>query len=150
MVSIRGFHNPWRAGNNGSGATMELISRTGAGERVLKRALAKVPAEDNSGDADYRWGKPSRFTLTEPEQQTNPRTTVTWPSEEPVEDPEDGIVVIDYDYIDRAVEVIRIEQVDEPENWVETERITVLMLQKRTTGEYIRIHIDWSKEPSSG
>ncbi|WP_287306038.1 hypothetical protein [Mesorhizobium sp.] len=129
---------------------MELISRTGAGERVLKRALAKVPAEDNSGDADYRWGKPSRFTLTEPEQKTNPRTTVTWPSEEPVEDPEDGIVVIDYDYIDRAVEVIRIEQVDEPENWVETERITVLMLQKRTTGEYIRIHIDWSKEPSSG
>ncbi|TIL94518.1 MAG: hypothetical protein E5Y73_11405 [Mesorhizobium sp.] len=149
-MQIRGSHNPWRAGNNGSGATMELISRTGAGERVLKRALAKVPAEDNSGDADYRWGKPSRFTLTEPEQKTNPRTTVTWPSEEPVEDPEDGIVVIDYDYIDRAVEVIRIEQVDEPENWVETERITVLMLQKRTTGEYIRIHIDWSKEPSSG
>jgi hypothetical protein len=149
-MEIRGFHNPWRAGNNSSGSRYEIISRTGAGERVLKRALAKVPAEDTSGDADFRFGKASRFTLTDPEQRTNPRTTVTWPPEEPVEEPEDGIVIIDYDYIDRAVEVIRIEQVGEPENWVEVERITKIMFRRRDDGVYIRLNFDWSKEPSSG
>ncbi|TIN76785.1 hypothetical protein [Mesorhizobium sp.] len=148
MVSIGGIANPWRAGRNSAGATFELISRTGSGERVLKRALAKVPVEDNSGEADFRFGKASRFTLTEPEQKSNPRTTVTWPSEEPVEDPEDGIVIIDYDYIDRAVEVIRVENPDDSEQWVEIERITKLLMRRRDNGIYVRFNFDWSKEPS--
>ncbi|TIN36855.1 MAG: hypothetical protein E5Y10_22265 [Mesorhizobium sp.] len=149
MVEIRGFPNPWRAGNNSSGARLQLINRTGNGEDVLKRALAKVKPEEG-GDAHFRFGKPSRFTLTTPEQRTNPRTTVTWPSEEPVEDPEDGIVVIDYDYIDRAVETIRIENPDDSEQWVEVERITKIMFRRRDDGVYIRLNFDWSKEPSSG
>ncbi|RWO57120.1 hypothetical protein [Mesorhizobium sp.] len=149
MVTIRGFPNPWRAGNNSSGARLQLINRTGNGEDVLKRALGKVKPEE-SGDAHFRFGKASRFTLTEPEQKTNPRTTVTWPSEEPVEDPEDGIVVIDYDYIDRAVETIRIENPDDSEQWVEVERITKIMFRRRDDGVYIRLNFDWSKEPSSG
>ncbi|RWN35783.1 hypothetical protein [Mesorhizobium sp.] len=147
---IRGFRNPWRAGSNGSGATLELISRTGSGERVLKRALAKVPAEDNSGEADFRFGKASRFTLTEPEQRKNPSSTVIWPPDEPVEDPEDGIVVIDYDYVDRAVETIRIENPEDAEQWVEVERITKIMFRRRDDGVYIRMNFDWSKEPSGG
>ncbi|TJU70524.1 MAG: hypothetical protein E5Y15_34640 [Mesorhizobium sp.] len=150
MVSIGGLTNPWRASRNSAGSTFELISRTGSGERVLKRALAKVPAEDNSGEADFRFGKASRFTLTTPEQQTNPGSTVTWPPDEPVEDPEDGIVVIDYDYIDRAVETIRIENPDDAEQWVEVERITKIMFRRRDDGVYIRLNFDWSKEPSGG
>ncbi|RWH86457.1 MAG: hypothetical protein EOR77_21655 [Mesorhizobium sp.] len=152
-MQIRGFHNPWRAGSvgrNSSGATLELISRTGAGERVLKRALAKVPVEDNSGDADFRWGKPSRFTLTEPEQRTNPGSTVTWPPDDAVEDPEDGIVVIDYDYVDRAVTIIRVENPEEPENWVEIEQDDKILFRRRTDGVYIRLNFDWSKAPSGG
>ncbi|RWF52044.1 MAG: hypothetical protein EOS50_26050 [Mesorhizobium sp.] len=149
MVTIRGFPNPWRAGNNSSGARLQLINRTGNGEDVLKRALAKVKPEE-SGDAHFRFGRASRFTLTTPEQRTNPGSTVIWPPEEPVEDPEDGIVVIDYDYIDRAVETIRIENPDDSEQWVEVERITKIMFRRRDDGVYIRLNFDWSKEPSSG
>ncbi|TIX63071.1 MAG: hypothetical protein E5V25_21145, partial [Mesorhizobium sp.] len=123
MVSIGGFSNPWRAGSNGTGASLEIINRTGQGKGVLKKALAKVKPESDS-EAHFRFGKPSRFTLTEPPQQTNPGTTVTWPPEEPIDDPEDGIVIYDYDYIDRAVEVIRVENPDDSEQWVEVERIT--------------------------
>lgn len=149
MVTIRGFPNPWRAGNNSSGARLQLINRTGNGGDVLKRALAKVKPEE-SGEAHFRFGKASRFTLTTPEQRTNPGSTVIWPPEEPVEDPEDGIVVIDYDYIDRAVETIRIENPDDAEQWVEVERITKIMFRRRDDGVYIRLNFDWSKEPSSG
>lgn len=149
MVTIRGFPNPWRAGNNSSGARLQLINRTGNGEDVLKRALAKVKPEE-SGEAHFRFGKASRFTLTTPEQRTNPGSTVIWPPEEPVEDPEDGIVVIDYDYIDRAVETIRIENPDDAAQWVEVERITKIMFRRRDDGVYIRLNFDWSKEPSSG
>ncbi|RWO83178.1 MAG: hypothetical protein EOS18_06190 [Mesorhizobium sp.] len=150
MVSIGGVANPWRAGRNGTGARLEIINRTGSGQRVLNGALARVPAKDTSGDADFRFGKASRFTLTTPEQRTNPGSTVTWPPDEPVEDPEDGIVVIDYDYIDRAVETIRIENPEDSEQWVEVERITKIMFRRRDDGVYIRLNFDWSKEPSGG
>ncbi|RWQ32837.1 MAG: hypothetical protein EOS20_18700 [Mesorhizobium sp.] len=149
MVNIGGIPNPWRAGSNSSGARLQLINRSGNGENVLKRALAKVKPEE-SGDAHFRFGKPSRFTLTTPEQRTNPGSTVIWPADEPVEDPEDGIVVIDYDYVDRAVEVIRIENPDDAEQWVEVERITKMMFRRRADGVYIRMNFDWSKEPSGG
>ncbi|RUV75918.1 MAG: hypothetical protein EOR30_17085 [Mesorhizobium sp.] len=149
MVTIGGIPNPWRAGRNSSAARLDFINRSGNGENVLKRALAKVKPEDG-GDAHFRFGKASRFTLTEPAQKTNPGTTVTWPPEEPIEDPEDGIVVIDYDYIDRAVETIRIENPDDSEQWVEVERITKIMFRRRDDGVYIRLNFDWSKEPSGG
>lgn len=148
MVSIGGFADPWRAGSNSAGSRLEIINRAGSGQRVLNQALARVPAKDTSGAADFRFGKASRFTLTEPEQETNPGSTVTWPADEPVEDPQDGIVVIDYDYIDRSVEIIRVEQDGEPENWVEVERIKKILFQRRSDGTYIRLNFDWSKEPS--
>lgn len=149
MVTIGGIPNPWRAGRNSSGARLELINRTGNGENVLKRALAKVKPEE-SGEAHFRFGKASRFTLTTPEQRTNPGSTVTWPADDPVEDPQDGIVVIDYDYVDRAVETIRIENPEDAEQWVEVERITKIMFRRRADGVYIRMNFDWSKEPSGG
>lgn len=150
MVGIGGLADPWATTRSGGGARIELINRAGSGERVLNQALAKVPAKDTSGAADFRFGKASRFTLTEPEQQTNPGSTVTWPADEPVEDPEDGIVVIDYDYIDRAVETIRVENPEDAEQWVEVERITKIMFRRRSDGVYIRLNFDWSKEPSGG
>ncbi|TIP79375.1 MAG: hypothetical protein E5X63_34745 [Mesorhizobium sp.] len=149
MVTIRGIPNPWRAGSNSSGARLQLINRTGNGEDVLKRALAKVKPEE-SGEAHFRFGKASRFTLTTPEQRTNPGSTVTWPPDDPVEDPEDGIVVIDYDYVDRAVTIIRVENPEEPENWVEIEQDDKILFRRRTDGVYIRLNFDWSKEPSGG
>lgn len=148
MVSIGGRANPWRATGR-SGASLQIINRTGQGEDVLNRALARVPAKDTSGDADFRFGKASRFTLTTPEQRTNPGATVTWPPDDSDEDPEDGIVIDDFDYVDRSVEIIKVEQEGEPENWVKVERILKIMFVDRQTGRYKRFNFDWSKKPSS-
>lgn len=150
MADIVGIPDPWRVGSAwGSGARFAQIRDSGAnGDAVLKRALSKVKP-DEGGDAHTRFGKASRFTLTTPEQRTNPGATVTWPPDDPDEDPQDGVVIHDYDYVDRSVEVIRVEQEGEPENWVEVERIVKLMFVNRETGEYVRFNFDWSKKPSS-
>ncbi|RUU09154.1 hypothetical protein EOD10_25915 [Mesorhizobium sp. M7A.T.Ca.TU.009.01.3.2] len=147
MVEIRAPANPWRAGRNSSGSRWVSIVDSGNGDGVLKRALSKVKP-DEGGDAHFRFGKASRFTLTTPEQQTNPGSSVTWPPDDPVNDPQDGITIIDYDYIDRAVEKLRVENPDDPEQWVEIERITKIMFRNRTNGIYVRLNIDWSKAPS--
>lgn len=150
MADIVGIgRSPWRAGHNGSGARLEIINRTGGGTDVLNRALARVPAKDTSGDADFRFGKASRFTLTTPDQSTNPGTSVTWPPDDPTDDPADGIVIDDFDYVDRSVEKIRVENPDDAEQYVIIERILKLMFVDRTTGRYKRFNFDWSKKPSS-
>lgn len=148
---IRGLTNPWSVasvGRNGNGLRMEIINRTGQGTDVLNRALARVPVKDTSGDADFRFGKASRFTLTTPDQATNPTTTVNWPPEDPADDPEDGIVIDDFDYVDRSVEKIRVDNPDDSEQYVIIERILKLMFVDRTTGRYKRFNFDWSKPPS--
>ncbi|MDG4903221.1 hypothetical protein P9279_22175 [Mesorhizobium sp. WSM4962] len=128
---------------------LESITRPSAGERVLQEALAKVPPVDNSGDADFSIGGPSSFSLTDPRQRTNPSVTYNFPPEDEDKDRQDGIVVHDYDYVDRSVEVIRVEQEGEPDNWVEVERILAILFVNRDTGEYVRFNFDWSKKPSS-
>lgn len=165
MPTIGGLSDPFGAGSsfgsssssvqirgarNGSSllGSLEVINRTSAGQEVLNKALAKVPPADNSGAADFRFGKASRFTLTTPDQATNPGVTTTWPPDDPQNDPKDGIVIIDYDYVDRAVEKLKVEQPGEPDNWVEVARITKLLMRNRTTGVYVRFNFDWSKKPS--
>ncbi|RVD13022.1 MAG: hypothetical protein EOS73_26295 [Mesorhizobium sp.] len=146
-MAIRGLPDPWRAGRNSSGSRLQLISRTGNGADVLKRALEKVKPEA-TGDAHFRFGKPSRFTLTTPEQPTNPGATVTWPPDDPADDPEDGIIIDDFDYVDRSVEKIRVENPDDAEQYVIVERILKVMFVDRQTGRYKRFNFDWSKAPS--
>lgn len=145
---IGGLADPWRATPRG-GARLEIINRTGAGEKVLKDALDRVPAVDNSGEADFSIGGPARFTLTTPDQRTNPGTTVNWPPEDPPDDPKDGIVIDDFDYVDRSVEKIRVENPDDAEQYVIVERILEVMFVDRQTGRYKRFNFDWSKKPSS-
>lgn len=148
MVDIRGLSDPWRAGRNSSGARIQLLDSGGNGTDVLNRILAKVPAKDTSGDADFRFGKASRFTLTTPDQKTNPGMTVTWPPDDPADDPKDGIVIDDFDYVDRSVEKIKVVNPDDDEQYVIVERILKVMFVDRTTGRYKRFNFDWSKDPS--
>jgi hypothetical protein len=103
------------AGRNSSGARLSITDSGDDGAGVLKRALSKVKP-DEGGDAHFRFGKASRFTLTTPDQQTNPGATVTWPPDDPADDPKDGIVIDDFDYIDRSVEKIKVVQPGEPDN----------------------------------
>ncbi|QKC83282.1 hypothetical protein [Mesorhizobium sp. NZP2077] len=147
MVTLQGLSNPWRAGRNSSGARISIFDSGGNGDGVLKRALSKVKP-DEGGDAHFRFGKASRFTLTTPDQQTNPGTTVNWPPDDPADDPKDGIIIDDFDYIDRSVEKIRVENPDDSEQYVIIERILKVMFVDRQTGRYKRFNFDWSKKPS--
>ncbi|TPN44861.1 hypothetical protein [Mesorhizobium sp. B1-1-7] len=148
MVDIRGLSDPWRAGRNSSGARIQLLDSGGNGTDVLNRILARVPAKDTSGDADFRFGKASRFTLTTPDQPTNPGATVTWPPDDRQNDPSNPIVIDDFDYIDRSVEKIKVVNKDDPEQYVIVERILKIMFVDRQTGRYKRFSFDWSKTPS--
>ncbi|RWC25920.1 MAG: hypothetical protein EOS27_27090 [Mesorhizobium sp.] len=146
-LQVTGLANPWRAGRNSSGARLGIFDGGNNGADVLKRALAKVKP-DEGGEAHVRWGKASRFTLTTPEQKTNPGMTVTWPPDDPSDDPEDGIQIDDFDYVDRSVEKIRVENPDDAEQYVIVERILKVMFVDRQTGRYKRFNFDWSKPPS--
>ncbi|TGQ95425.1 hypothetical protein EN851_07865 [Mesorhizobium sp. M8A.F.Ca.ET.208.01.1.1] len=146
-LQVTGLANPWRAGRNSSGARLGIFDSGNNGADVLKRALAKVKPDDG-GDAHFRFGKASRFTLTTPEQPTNPGATITWPPDDPSDDPKDGIVIDDFDYVDRSVELIRVTQKDEPDNYVIVERGLKYLFRDRQTGRYKRFNFDWSKKPS--
>ncbi|TIX27296.1 hypothetical protein [Mesorhizobium sp.] len=147
MVTVTGLSNPWRAGRNSSGARLSIFDSGNNGADVLKRALAKIKP-DEGGDAHFRFGKASRFTLTTPEQKTNPGATVTWPPDDPVDDPADGIVIEDYDLIDWAAEKIKVEQEGEPDNWVAILRGTKYLMRRRRDGIYIRLNLPSSIKPS--
>lgn len=147
MVTIRGLSNPWRAGHNSSGARWDIISSSD-GADVLNRALAGVPAKDTSGEADFRFGKAARFTLTTPEAPVNPGVTIIWPPDDPIQDPQDGIVIIDYDLVDWAAEKVKIEQEGEPDNYVVFLRGTKYLMRHRSNGTYIRLNLPSSIKPS--
>ncbi|TIN84364.1 hypothetical protein [Mesorhizobium sp.] len=127
---------------------LETITRPSAAEKVLQDALAKVPPVDNSGVADFSIGGPSSFTLTDPTQKTNPGVTYNFPPEDDNKDRQDGIVVIDYEYVDRAVTMLRVENPDDSEQWVEIERIDRILFRRTSDNVYVRLTIDWSKKPS--
>lgn len=146
-LQVTGLANPWRAGRNSSGARLGIFDSGNNGADVLKRALAKVKPDDG-GDAHFRFGKASRFTLTTPDQPTNPGVKVTWPPDDQQNDPKDGIVIDDFDYVDRSVEKIRVVNPDDAEQYVIVERILKVMFVDRQTGRYKRFNFDWSKKPS--
>jgi hypothetical protein len=118
-------------GNGGWSVSVERITRTGLPEDVLQRLRAKKPPVDDSGEADLRWGKASNFTLTESKdnQPTNPSYKVNFPGSGGVTDPEvpPEAQVFDFQEYGRAVEVVRVENPDDSEQWVDVERINVIV-----------------------
>lgn len=102
----------------GRKGAIEEITRTGLSEEVLKKLAARRPPVDDSGEADFRFGGPSRFSLVEPEQPTNPRVSVTvngGGEEEPIP-PEAQMLV--YTEIHHETEDVRVENPDDPEDYV--------------------------------
>lgn len=122
--------------------TIEKITRTGLSEDVLKRLAARRPPVDDSGEADFRFGKPSKFQLVEAEQPTNPIIIVGGGDDDDAEPPEDGIVILDFDEIDRAFfpEKIRIENPDDPEQYVMVQDTQAILFLGRADGIYRRFN----------
>ncbi|AZV21483.1 hypothetical protein [Mesorhizobium sp. M7A.F.Ce.TU.012.03.2.1] len=135
MVDIRGPANPWRAGRNSSGARLFISDGGGNGDGVLKRALAKIKP-DEGGDAHFRFGKASRFTLTTPEQKTQPGATVTWPDDGNQDDEPKEIHIIEFDEVSRCWETIRVENPDDPEQYVMVRNTLRVVFLGRDDGLY--------------
>lgn len=117
MVEVRGLANPWRAGRNGSGARLSIFDRAGNGDGVLKRALSLVKP-DEGGDAHFRFGKAARFQAVTPDKITNPGATVIWPKDNDPDNEPKEIHLIEYDEVSRCWETIRVENPDDPDQYV--------------------------------
>lgn len=103
------------------------------GDDVLKRALSKVKP-DEGGDAHFRFGKASRFTLTDPTQKTNPGVHYTWPDDGNQDDEPKEIHIIEYDEVSRQTETIRVENPDDSEQYVMVKNVLRIIFQGRDDG----------------
>ena len=139
----------------GSSASMERITRQAASDEVLQRFIERAekrrPPVDDSGEADLRWGEPSRFTLTEADAPTNPSFTVGGggPGGDEVPDPEEeGITVLDFDEIDRTFypDKIRIENPDDPNDYVMVQDTASILFLGRADGIYRRFNFKAQSE----
>lgn len=139
-MQIQGVANPWRAGRNSSGARLSIIDSTSNGDSVLKRALSKVKP-DEGGEAHFRFGKASRFTAVTPDQKANPGVSVTWPDDNNQDDEPKEVHIAEYDWVSRCWEDIRVENPDDPEQWVEVRNVFRIVFQGRDDGRFIALNL---------
>lgn len=133
------------SGPGGLGTSVEKITRAGLSEDVLKRLRAKRPAVDMSGEADFRFGKPSRFQLTDPTVNApqNPSVEVHFPDKEKPEEPPSGVIVLQYDEVARHEETIRVENPDDAEQYVMVKRALTVLMLGRDNGVYIALNFKY-------
>jgi hypothetical protein len=118
----------------------EKIAREGLAEDVLQRlALLRPPVDQ--GAAELRWGKPARFQLTEPAAVTDiTYTTIVNSGTGGDEEPPAGAKLIEYDEYQRSEEEIRVENPDDPEQYVMVRRCIWIAFQRRDDGVFIRLN----------
>ncbi|PSJ55757.1 hypothetical protein [Pseudaminobacter soli (ex Li et al. 2025)] len=121
---------------------IEKINRTGLPEDVLKRLAAKRPPVVEDLEADFRFGKPGQLDAEAPKTVSIVAQTS---SDEKPEDPPADAIIRDYDFVSRTVEVVRVENPDDPEQYVMNERDTSVMFRQRDTGDYIRLNISYPR-----
>lgn len=123
---------------------IEDVTRTGLSEDVLKRLAARRPPVDDSGEADFRFGKPSRFSVVEPEQQTNPGFSVNAGGGDDDRQPGDeGLTVLEYDEVPDSrefYEPVRVENPDDAEQYVMVQDTKSIVFLGRADGLYRRFN----------
>lgn len=113
------------------GLSMERIVRPfDRAERILQRVIDSRPPERDDSETDIRWGAASRFQLTDPEQPTNPSVSVQGGINDPEEEPEQPPYIPVYTEIDKKLEAVRIENPDDPEQYVDTKRRIWSLMQR--------------------
>lgn len=122
----------------GSSASLERITRQGLGEDVLQRLAARRP-EEVDAPATIRWGKSPKFTVRDPVVPEQPYFEVIWPdkNEDDEDEPPDEVEIQNYTEFSRSVEVVRVENPDDPEQYVEVERIKSIIFAG-PQGTYVR------------
>jgi hypothetical protein len=87
-----------------------------------------------------RWGRPSRFEFLDPTGDTNPTVTINWPENPDCEDSilrpfaadgcdMEGTEVLEYDEVDRLETLVRVENPDDPDQYVMVARIEKILFQ---------------------
>lgn len=127
----------------GGATSIERITRQGLGEDVLQRLASRRPVEDQEDPANLRWGAASRFSVVDPVVQEQPGYTIIWPdrNDQDEEVVPDEIEVQDYREVSRVTEVVRVENPDDANQWVEVERINSMVFAG-PTGAYVRFNFN--------
>lgn len=111
------------------------------GDDILKRALSKVKP-DKGGDAHFRFGKASRFSLTDPStQKTNPSVSYQWPDDGNQDDEPKEIHISEWDEVSRCWVTKRIENPDDSEQYVMARFAIRVVLQSRDDGRFIALNL---------
>lgn len=102
-----------------SRTSIEDITRQGLSEDVLKRLAARRPVVDDSGEADFRFGGPSKFTAVTPAQPTNPSHSVIVGGGDDGEDevPPEAVLLV-FNEVQKQTEDVRVENPDDPDQYV--------------------------------
>ncbi|RWB85908.1 MAG: hypothetical protein EOQ52_20365 [Mesorhizobium sp.] len=113
-----------------------LFGDASGGDSVLKRALSKVKP-DEGGEAHFRFGKASSFSLVDPTtQRTSPSVSYNWPDDGNQDDEPKEFHIIEYDEVSRCWETIRVENPDDPEQYVMVRNTLRVVFVGRDDGLY--------------
>lgn len=123
------------------GTTVDTV-KPGLSDDVLQRlALLRPPV--TPGEAQIRWGRPSKFQINEPEQPSEINyTTIVTGGGGVVTDPPPGTVLIEYDEYSRVEEEVRVENPDDPQQYVIVARITRIIFEHREDGFFIALNFN--------
>lgn len=122
--------------------SIEKINRAGLSEEVLKRLAARRPIVDDSGEADFRFGGPSRFELVNVTPPTQPGYNVNTgggPDEEEEVPPEAQLLI--YPEVYKEMEEVRVENPEDAEQYIITKRRTFSIFLS-PEGNYLKFEWD--------
>lgn len=121
--------------------SMEAITRQSRVDEILQRALSARPPVDDSGEADLRWGKKSRFELVDPQQVHGLRVRYATNGDgQQTQEPPPECNVLQFDEVQRGIEEIRIENPEDSQQYVIVERIAFIIFSA-PDGMYWRFNL---------
>ena len=88
----------------------------------MQRIRARRPPEREDSETSDRFGRPSRFQITDPEQPTNPSYVVQPRNPDDPEEPEEPPQLLVYREVQKELEEVRVENPDDPEQYIITKR----------------------------
>ena len=107
-------------------ASLSKIVRPSQLERVLQRFEKSIPADLDDGETTGCIGAPSQFQINDPVQTNGIRWQVSFPDDEE----EDPIEIEWYQEVAKSLVTVRVENPDDPQQYIITKRRTESVLQR--------------------
>jgi len=119
-------------------ATPADVVKPGLSDEVLQRLALMRPPVVN-GVSEIRWGKPSDFDITTPNQPTQPSYTSVTVNMGTSPQPDD-IVLYTYNEVWRQESDVRVENPDDPEQYVMVARTESIIFESQDDGFYLQFN----------